>query len=74
MSSQHTTVLLCNLPAETLAKVSVAETLELVPTWLALLDILVRQRGSRTTRLLKVLMIFFFKVLVEWESFHDTLK
>lgn len=34
MSPQHATVLLSNLPAQTLAEVSVAETLKLVPAWL----------------------------------------
>lgn len=45
---QHATVLLRNLPAETLAKVSVAEPLELVPTRLALLHIWARRRRSET--------------------------
>lgn len=57
MGSQHTAVLLCNLPAKTLTKVSVAETLELVPTWLALLDVLVCWKRGRTRRLLNVFTI-----------------
>lgn len=66
MSSQHTAVLLCNLPAQTLAKVSVAETLELVPTWLALLDIWKHHGEGRTTRLLNVLMGFQWFLGVLW--------
>lgn len=39
VSSQHATVLLRNLPAQTLAEMSVAEALELIPTWLAPLQV-----------------------------------
>lgn len=39
VSSQHATVLLRNLPAQTLAEMSVAEALELIPTWLASLQV-----------------------------------
>lgn len=46
MSSQHATVLLSNLPAQTLAEVSVAETLKLVPTGLASLQVWKQHKGQ----------------------------
>lgn len=39
MSSQQATVLLCDLPAQTLTEVSVAETVELIPTWFTSLQV-----------------------------------
>lgn len=39
VSPQQATVLLRHLPAQTLAEVSVAETLKLVPAWLASLKV-----------------------------------
>lgn len=51
MSSQHAAVLLCDLPAQTLAEVSVAETVELIPTQFTLLQVWKHHRGrDRTTR------------------------
>lgn len=58
VSSQHATVLLRNLPAQTLAEVSVAETVELIPTWLTLLHVWKHHRGDRTTKSLGCLNRF----------------
>lgn len=45
MGPQYTTVLLCNLPAQTLAEVSITETMELVPSWFTLLQVWKNYRG-----------------------------
>ena len=47
VSSQHATVLLRHLPAQALAEVSVAETLELIPAWFTSLHIWKHNRGRR---------------------------
>lgn len=39
VSSQHAAVLLSDLPAQALAEMSVAETLKLIPAWLAALQV-----------------------------------
>lgn len=39
VSSLHATVLLCHLPAQTLAEVSVTEAMKLIPAWLTSLHI-----------------------------------
>ena len=47
VSAQHATVLLGHLPAQTLAGVTVAETVELLPAWLALLKVWKKKKKTK---------------------------
>lgn len=48
MGTLHAAVLLGHLPAQTLAEVSVAEAVELVPAWFAVLQVWKNKKTKQT--------------------------